>query len=189
MLPHTKYLEGITGTAWSFPLAARVIHYGADDCHRLMVLRSAGYSVEDCRSLVQLRDRLARGAPADALLLSDAEGEEPNEAIALARTQSAAPVILFRSTTLAYEDTGVDLIVHSLTPPEVWLPDVDALIEKCRASRAKSEALIQKSAQMRHESAPAREHFPAERGRSSREPERNARASAIGTLLPKSGGE
>ncbi len=166
-------------------MAAKVIHYGADDCHRLMVLRSAGYSVDECHSLVQLRDCLARGAQADALLLSDAEGVVPNDAIALARTQSSAPVVLFRSTTLAYEDTGVDLIVHSLTPPEVWLEEVDALLEKCRASRAKSQALFQKSVQLRREPAAAREHFSAERVRSRRESERNASFSRSDTFLPK----
>ena len=166
-------------------MAAKVIHYGADDCHRLMVLRSAGYSVDECHSLVQLRDRLARGAQPDALFLSDTEGVEPIEAMALARTQSSAPVILFRSTTLAYEDTGVDLIVHTLTPPEVWLEEVDALIEKCRASRAKSQALIQRSAQLRRESPAARQQFRAGPVHSRRESERNARVSRGDTFLQK----
>ena len=134
MLPLTKYPDGIEPTAWNLPVAAKVIHFGADDCHRLMVLRSAGYFVDDCQSLVQLRNRLAKDDAADALLISDAEGVEPNEAIALARTHPSAPVILFRSTTLAYQEAGVDLIVHTLTPPEVWLPEVDALIERSRGS-------------------------------------------------------
>jgi hypothetical protein len=185
MLLHTKYLEGIIATAWSFPLAARVIHYGADDCHRLMVLRIAGYSVDECHSLVQLRDCLARGGQVDALLLSDSEGIEPNEAIALARTHSSAPVILFRSTTLAYQDTGVDLIVHTLTAPEVWLEEVDALIEKCWASRAESQGLIQEAALLRREPAAAREHFRAGPARLRRESERNARVLRSDTIMPK----
>ncbi len=185
MLLLTKYLEGITATAWSFPLAARVIYYGADDCHRLMVLRIAGYSVDECHSLVQLRDCLARGGQADALLLSDAEGVEPNEAIALARTHSSAPVILFRSTTLAYEDTGVDLIVHTLTAPEVWLAEVDRLIAKGRASRAKSQALIEEAVQIRREPAAGREHFRAGPAHSRRESERNGRVARSDTFMPK----
>ena len=186
MLPLTKYLDG-EPTAWSFPLAARVIHFGADDCHRLMVLRSAGYSVDDCRSMVQLHDRLAKGDATDALLMSDAEGVEPNEAIALARTHSSAPVILFRSTTLAYQETGVDLIVHSLTPPEVWLPEVDALIERSQAVRARSEALAGHSTQLRRESAAAVERSRAEYARSRRENARNSGFSPTEAMLPKSG--
>src|SRR5580704_7582 len=134
-------------------MAARVIHFGQDDCHRLMVLRSAGYSVDDCGSLMQLSGRLATGASADALLMSDAGGVEPDEAIALARTRSSMPVILFRSTNLAYEESGVDLIVPCLTPPEIWLNEVEALIEKSRILRAKSESPREESAQLRNESA------------------------------------
>jgi len=168
-------------------MAATVIHFGCDDCHRLMVLRTAGYSVDDCQSLVQLRDRLAQGGEADALLLSDAEGVSPSEAIAVAKSQSSAPVILFRSTTLAYEDSAVDLIVHSLTPPEIWLQEVDAIIEKSRAIRAESVALVGQTRQLRRESAAAREQSRAEQARSRRECERNERFSLADTFLPKSG--
>lgn len=114
-------------------MPARVIHFGPDDCHRLMVLRSAGYTVEDCRSLVQLRDTLETGDVPDAVLMSDGAGVSPEEAAAVARTHSSNPVILFRSTNLAYEDGRFDLVVPCLTPPEVWLNDVDALIGKRRA--------------------------------------------------------
>ncbi len=187
MLPLTKYLDGIEPTAWSFPLAARVIHFGADDCHRLMVLRTAGYSVDDCPSLVQLRESLAKDAATDALLMSDAEGVLPNEAIALARTKLSVPVILFRSTTLAYQETGVDLIVHPLTPPEIWLPEVEALIERSRVIRARAETLAGQAAQLRRESAAAREWSRAERARSRREYVRNTAFSPTDPFVPKSG--
>ena len=170
-------------------MAARVIHFGADDCHRLMVLRSAGYSVDDCRSLVELRDSLAGGAAADALLMSDGDGVKPNEAIALAQRHSLAPVILFRSTNLAYQETGVDLVIDSLTPPEVWLREVDALIEKSRAFRPRSQALANQSAQFRRESAAVRERSRAERAGSRREFERNTRFSESEPFGPKPGGD
>jgi hypothetical protein len=110
-------------------MAARVIHFGPDDCHRLMVLQSAGYAVEDCLSLGQLRASLA-GDEADAVLLSDGDGVAPEEAVALARGCSSAPVVLFCSTNQVYEDAAFDLVVHSLTRPEIWLREVDALIAK-----------------------------------------------------------
>lgn len=134
-------------------MAARVIHFGPDDCHRMMVLRSAGYSIDDCRSLIQLRECLAAGAIADALLMSDAAEVEPREAIALAKTHVSLPVVLFRSTNLTYEESGADLVVHCLTPPEVWLGEVDALIEKSRVLRAAPQAFALKSAERRRESA------------------------------------
>jgi len=99
-----------------------------------MVLQSAGYSVEDCNSLVQLRASLMTGMAVDAVMVSDGDGVSPQEVVALARTHTSLPVILFRSTNLTYQDAGVDLVVHCLTAPEVWLNDVEALIEKTRAT-------------------------------------------------------
>ncbi len=115
-------------------MIARVIHFGPDDCHRLMVLQRAGYSVEACHSILQFRTRLETGDAPDAVLVSDGDGFSPQEAIAIARTHSANPVILFRSTNIAYEDSGFDLLIPSLTSPEVWLSDLDMVIEKHRSA-------------------------------------------------------
>ena len=169
-------------------MGARVIHYGPDDCHRVMVLRSAGYSTSDCRSLVQLRECLDRGATADALLMSDAEDFQPQEAIALAKAHLSLPVILFRSTTLTYEESGVDLVVHCLTPPEIWLNEVDVLIERSRTLRAQSQALGRKSAQLRRESALQVVRSRAERKRSRQETSRPLprQLSAVDPMLPGS---
>jgi hypothetical protein len=113
-------------------MPARVIHYGPDECHRLMVLESAGYAVEDCDCLEKMRGLLADGTAADAVLVSDGHGVSLREVVVVARANSSLPVILFLNTNLAYDDAGVDLVVHCLTPPEVWLNDVESLIEKTR---------------------------------------------------------
>jgi len=114
-------------------MIAKVIYFGPDECHRLMVLQSAGYAVEECESLIQLRAMLAKVAGVDAVLMSDREGVSPREALAAAKTHSSFPVILFRNTNMAYEESGFDLVVDCLTPPDVWLNDVDVLIERTRA--------------------------------------------------------
>ncbi len=113
-------------------MTAKVIHFGPDYCHRMMVLRSAGYTVEDCETLLELDTSLAAGDSADAVLMSDGEGVSAREAVAVARSRSTLPLILFRNTNQAYEEGGFDLVVQSLTPPEVWLNEVDALIERAR---------------------------------------------------------
>jgi len=115
-------------------MLARLIHFGSDDCHRLMVLRSAGYAVEECESLLQLGKSLSAGDSAEALLFSDGEGISPEAALAVARAASSLPSILFRSSTRTFPDSEFDLIVPSLTPPEVWLNDVDTLIERTRGT-------------------------------------------------------
>ena len=115
-------------------MPARVIHFGPDDCHRLMVLESAGYVVEDCDCLVQLRGLLADGAAAAALLVSEGDRVSLQDVVAAARAHSSIPVILFPNTNRSHEEAGVDLVVDCLTPPEVWLNDVEGLIEKARAT-------------------------------------------------------
>jgi hypothetical protein len=97
-----------------------------------MVLESAGYVVEDCDCLVQLRVLLADGAAVAALLVSEGDQVLLQDVVAEARAHSSMPVILFPHSNLSYGDAGVDLVVDCLTPPEVWLNDVETLIEKTR---------------------------------------------------------
>ncbi len=117
-------------------MAVRVIHFGPDDCHRLIVLQSAGYAVDACNSLGQLQASLTAGGKADAVVMSDADGIAPEEVVSLAKSHSSAPVVLFRGTNRVYEDSRFDLVVHTLTPPEVWLSEVNELIAKGRVLRA-----------------------------------------------------
>jgi hypothetical protein len=154
-------------------MAARVIHFGPDDCHRLIVLESAGYVVDACDSLGQLRASLIAGDEADAVMMSDAEGVAPEEVVSVARTHSLAPVVLFRGTNRVYEDSTFDLVVHTLTPPEVWLDEVDALISKNRVLHARSEVLARESAHPKQEAAAAVLMTQVERKRSRLESARN----------------
>lgn len=155
-------------------MAARIIHFGPDDCHRLTVLRSAGYSVDACGSLGQLRASLVADREADAVVMTEGDGVAPEEAITLARSHSSAPVVLFSGSNRSYEESSFDLVVHSLTPPDEWLVEVDVLIAKNRELRAQSEAIGLESARLRYEAAQVRERSQAERERSRKECARNA---------------
>ncbi len=134
MLPYNRTPRAESENMEFAPMIAKVIHFGTDECHRLMVLRSAGYAVENCASLAQLCACLAAGEPADAVLMSDSDHATPREAVALVRALSDLPVVLFRNTNIAYEESAFDLVVQCLTPPEVWLDQVDALIERNRTA-------------------------------------------------------
>lgn len=155
-------------------MAARVIHFGPDDCHRLMVLRSAGYAVDGCVSLAQLRASLLAESRADAVLLSDGDAIAAEDAASLAKSCSSAPVVLFSGTNRAYEGAVFDLVVHSLTPPEVWLYEVDALIANSRVLGRRLACLSEKSAVLLEASAVAVSKSRLERTRSRQERARNA---------------
>jgi hypothetical protein len=122
-------------------MATRVIHFGPDDCHRRMVRQSAGYSVDECHSLGELRDCLLTATAFEAVFMSEAEGLTPEDAASITRMHSCVPVILFRGTNLSYEESQFDLVIHALTPPDVWLNEVETLIERGRAERTDSEIL------------------------------------------------
>jgi hypothetical protein len=111
----------------------------------MTVLRRAGYVVEDCDSLIKLRAVLANVAAVDAVLMCDSDGVSPREAVAAAQARSPLPVIFFRNANIASEESGYDLVVPCLTPPQVWLNDVEALIERSRAE-SRAEAVFGESA-------------------------------------------
>jgi hypothetical protein len=140
-------------------MAARFIHFGPDDCHRLMVLRSAGYTVDGCVSLPQLRRLLLAGGEAEAVLLSDGPGVLLAEAASLTRSCSSAPMVLFSGTNRTYEGMSFDLVVH----------EVDKVIGESGLLARRLSALSRKSAQLREESARALNKARSERMRSRRE--------------------
>ncbi len=150
-------------------MAVRVIHFGPDECHRLTVLRSAGYCVDACGSLPELHASLEAGVTADAVFLSDGEGVEPDQAVSLARSRCSAPVILFCSTNRSYKDSSFDLVVPNLTPPEIWLSEVNSLIAETRSLQSVSNEIVHESVPRRRDAALALGKCRDERHRTGRE--------------------
>lgn len=149
-------------------MAARVLHFGEDDCHRVTILESAGYRVEQCTSLRQFLADLQAGKERDAIFITERDGVSPAEAAAVARSHSPAPLVLFRTSNRRAPEKQFDLVVDSLEPPERWLKDVSALIEKTRKLRARSATLVPESRELRGEPAAVRLQSRRFRGESSR---------------------
>ncbi len=124
-------------------MAARVIHFGIDDCYRLNVLRRAGYEISECSDTMKLCTALKRDQDAAAVIVNDCEGDLTAEAIAFARSQSPIPIVLFPNSKRSYDGMEFDLVVPTHTPPEEWLLDLANLIVKSRAIRACSQILQQ----------------------------------------------
>lgn len=113
-------------------MISRVVHYGVDECHRIAVLRSKGYAVENCNSLPQLHNALAAERGTDAVLMTEGETDPLENAITLTRSQCSAPLVLFRSTNGDADDQVFDLVIETLTTPQQWLSDIESLIRQCR---------------------------------------------------------
>src|SRR5579871_2860155 len=140
-------------------MAAHVLHFGDDDYHRISILESAGYRVEQCKSLIQLTVALKAHDDPEAIFLTESEVHQPEDAATLARESTLAPVILFRTGTVSRSEADFDLIVPTLASPQEWLHDVQTLIDCSRKIRARSQALIQQSARLRMESSAVRQEF------------------------------
>jgi len=154
-------------------MAARVIHFGIDDCHRLKVLRTAGYDIDPCSNLIQFRAALESQAEADAIMVDDSDGSVPDEVISLARSRCTAPIILFPHATRSYEAQAVDLVVPVLRPPHEWLLDLANIIIRTRALQASSRLLQAQSQRLCREAAAECDRSARERKRSRRERARN----------------
>ena len=80
-------------------MAARVIYFGSDDCHRVAVLRSAGYEVRESNSLNNLGLDLQRDEQIDAVIVSEDNPETAEKAVDLVREHKIAPPPDYRLPT------------------------------------------------------------------------------------------
>jgi hypothetical protein len=147
-------------------MAARVVHIGRDYCHRVPVLESAGYEVEGCNSAKELRNALKQ-FELKAVLVSESEGAVHQDMIREVRECFDTPVVLFRETLRYFavpnDDWLFDLEVPVLQPPDIWLPDLAALIVRCQALQARSRVICSQAQRLCEESADARERSQRER--------------------------
>ena len=93
-------------------IAARMLHFGTDDCNRLLVLRSVGYSVDLCSTVEEFHSVLQKRTGADAILVTGGRPvRECRKVIMLTRERSQAPLVLF-NTSYDYADEGeFDLVI------------------------------------------------------------------------------
>jgi hypothetical protein len=156
-------------------MGVRIIHYGVDDCHRVPVLKFAGYSIADCQSIVQLRAALQSTEDPGAVVMTEIEDMAPRRAVSIVRSTSSAPLVLFpgRASGIFEFEFEFDLVIPVLTPPEQWLSDMAELIDRWFALRARTHALSAQSALLRLESSRAVRKSQQERMRSRAECAKN----------------
>jgi hypothetical protein len=135
--------------------AGRVIHFGPDECYRTPIMRAAGYDVTQCDSIDELQSALKSSDATDLICISESYQQPREDALAISRTMSTAPVVLFRSTMHRYISDRFDLEIDTLATPDVWLVHMKSLIERPRAVRERSQEMIGRSKKPNAESAVA----------------------------------
>jgi hypothetical protein len=93
----------------------------------------AGYAVDDCPSVSNLRFALQDSHHTAAVVFTGQNENERKEAVTLARSQSSAPLILFEASNSPTDEADFDLVIPPLTPPEEWLDKIAATIQQRRA--------------------------------------------------------
>lgn len=138
-------------------MSATLVHFGQDECARLMVLARAGYTVESCgTSLPKLTAQLRRG---DVLAVAVTEDVpvECEKVVALTRAATKAPLILFAGVHKQCHASDFDLIIHPGVHVHEWLHWVQKMIENSRAVRAESVSTRAASTELRESSEEMRE--------------------------------
>jgi hypothetical protein len=114
-----------------------ILYVGHDVSRRIPVMRSAGLTVcQTEASIPAIRDAFARGRFFSAVTFHNDIVSLPRETVWVARTLSAAPLILFENPYVYRETSDFDLVVPVLTHPARWLKDLLDVIEKHPANFA-----------------------------------------------------
>ena len=163
-------------------MAARVIHFGWDDCYRVQVLRYSGYADRESVTLDALRLDQELASQVDAVILSEDDRRSMESAAGLVRQYSEAPMILFRRFQDGLDETQFDRVFTPFVPPLLWLSETACLIAACKA-------LGETSARLRHEAREAVLKTTWERARSRAESKRNANHAGRWRLEDTSSGK
>lgn len=122
-------------------MAAKVIHFGWDDCYRVPVFRSIGLEVWEAETLEDLCSGLQRGEKVDAVVLSEDDREVTERAAVVVRQLSSAPLILFRRFHDGLDESRFDRVFGPLAPPEQWLVQTAEMIATSHAVQEESARL------------------------------------------------
>lgn len=109
-------------------MATKIVHFGLDHCNRVAVLKGVGYSVVECDSVAQVHSALLVPPTANAVAITENEGDEPHKVMSLVRATSTAPLILFQSENPHYSPAHFDLVVTFPKESRNWLDDIAELI-------------------------------------------------------------
>ena len=136
-----------------------VIHFGRDDAQHVKALRHAGYKVRESKSLNRLLIDLQDENELNAVIVSEAEPRRAEQAAVLVRHFSGAPLILFRPSHVAIDESRFDRVYSSPVPAANWLFDIAVLVMQNKELRADSERLLKQEqavrAKTRRQWAPA----------------------------------
>ncbi len=148
-------------------MASRIVHFGADDCSRVIVFERAGYLVKNCGESLATLDSTLRQDRTEAVVISTHDAAHISEVVAVSRSLSPAPLVLFEGAGMPYDTSAFDLVIPPLTPPADWLGKFDQLLQKTIENTARSLSVRETSAALRKQSESVRLQSSLQRERAS----------------------
>jgi hypothetical protein len=144
--------------------AARIVHFGHDECHRLDVLRQAGYEATLCLSEPELVQQVEAVAPV-AVLFPRVPAKPQN--IRELRNRTDIPFVVFTGSMRMAEAGSFDLVIEPVTRPEEWLERLAGVIQLSRELRKSSQLIFSQARQLRDASESLRRESEAARRKSA----------------------
>jgi hypothetical protein len=144
--------------------ALSVLHIGDDLCRRIPVMETAGFVVYQSEvKIPAIHIAFEREEGYSAVVFHNDIAAVPEDVVNEARLLSEAPFVLFQNPTVPSNEVEFDLVIPSLTTPDVWLLKLRELIQAsrqiledsihlrqdCAATRSKSQQLRLASARKR----------------------------------------
>ena len=124
--------------------APTVLHIGEDLCRRIPVMETAGFVVHQSEVKISaIHIAFEREADYSAVVFHNDVAAIPEDAVNEARSLSQAPFVLFQNPTVPSDEVQFDLVVPSLTSPDVWLLKLRKLIQDSRQIREDTNQLRQ----------------------------------------------
>jgi hypothetical protein len=109
-------------------MAARILHFGLDQCHRIAVLRRAGFYVTEAASLYEVHLLFRSRLPFDAVVVSEDDRTDPREVLELVQRKTKVPVLLFRKANREIDRRGFSYVSQPLDSPGHWLNERALLV-------------------------------------------------------------
>lgn len=116
-----------------------ILHIGDDLCRRILVMETAGFVVFQSEvTIPAIHIAFTRKEDYSAVVFHNDIAAVPEDAVHEARSLSEAPLVLFQNPTVASNEAEFELVIPSLTSPDVWLLRLRDVIEASQESRNRS---------------------------------------------------
>ena len=133
--------------------ASTILHVGEDLCRRIPVMETDGFVVYQSEvEIPAIHIAFGRKEDYSAVVFHNDIAAVPDDAVHEARSMSEAPFVLFQNPTVASNEAEFDLVIPSLTPPDVWLLKLREVIQASRQFREDSVQLREECAAIRTKS-------------------------------------